>query len=298
MKRILAILLATLVVPAAVWSQTVSFTDARNKTITLPAKAQRIVSLSPAITENLFASGAGAKIVGVTTYCNYPAEAAKMAKIGGFSAKTISVEMIISLKPDLVIGELSAHESLAAGFESAGIRFIAVKLNTFEDIYAVVEMGGLTGGDEKIASVAIASMKARVKAVSDKTSPVPEKNRPLVFWEIWNEPLMSAGPNSFIGRVLAAAGARNVFQNVKEDYPTVSFEAIVAANPDYIMASEYMGSNVSGEKLALRPGWGGIRAVKLGNVALFDGDIVSRAGPRFVLAVELIAKRLYPELFK
>jgi len=89
-----------------------------------------------------------------------------------------------------------------------------------------------------------------------------------------------------------------VFQDVKEDYPTVSFESIAAANPDYIMASETHGENISNDKLALRPGWAGIRAVRLGNVALFDGDVVSRAGPRFVLAVELIAKRLYPELFK
>ncbi len=298
MKRIIAIFLTALAIPATAWSQTVGFTDARNKIVTLPAKALRIVSLTPAITETLFAAGAGSKLVGVTTYCNYPAETAKIAKIGGFSAKTVSVETIISLKPDLVLGELSSHALLAPALEEAGIRFAAVNLNSFEDIYALLETAGRVAGDEKTASASVASIKARVKAISDATSAVPEKNRPLVFWEIWNEPLMSAGPNSFIGRVLVAAGARNVFQNVKEDYPTVSFESIVAANPDFIMASETHGSNISNEKLALRPGWAGIRAVRLGNVALFDGDTVSRAGPRFVLALELISRRLYPGLFK
>jgi len=111
MRRSTALIIAVaMAMAAAAHAQTgVSFTDERGTVVRLPAKAKRVVSLSPELTEILFAAGAGDAVVGVTTYCNFPAEAASRAKIGGFSSKTISVEAIVALKPDLVVGGLSAH---------------------------------------------------------------------------------------------------------------------------------------------------------------------------------------------
>jgi iron complex transport system substrate-binding protein len=297
MRRTLALALMALVAIASLSAQGYGFTDARGKAVVLPAKAQRIVSLSPAATEILYAAGAGKAMAGATTYCYYPAEANDLAKIGGYSARTISMEAIVALRPDLVIGELSMHSQLAAQIEGSGITFASVSLTNFEDIYTAMADFARAGGDEKLSAAAVASMKARVESVKTRIARIPADKRPTVFWEVWNEPLMTAGPATFISMVLTAAGARNLFADITEDWPVISFEAIVARNPDWIMASETHATALSIESLSKRPGWAGLGAVRNRRIVLLNGDIVSRPGPRFVDAMELVAKALYPELF-
>lgn len=276
----------------------VSFKDERGITITLPAKAMRIVSLSPELTEILYAAGAGDKVVGNTTYCNFPAAALTVAKIGGFSAKTISIEAIVALRPDLIIGNLSAHGQLATQFERAGLRFAALPSSDFNSVYSRLELVGRIAGDEATANAVVASMKARIAAIKAKTASVPADKRPIVFWETWDEPLMSAGPNTFTGQIIEAAGGRNCFADSTADWPVVSFEAVLARNPDYIMAAGSHGEALTPERLARRTGWTSLKAVQANHVVFLDGDIVSRAGPRFVEAAELMARVLYPELYR
>ena len=297
MKRTLALLLLTALVTLSLSAQDYGFTDARGKTLILPAKAKRIVSLSPAATEILYAAGAGKAMVGATSYCYYPAEAKELTKIGAYSARTISIEAIIALQPDLVIGEWSMHSQLAPQLEGSGINFAGISLTNFEDIYTAMANFARAGGDEQASAAAVSAMKARMEAVRIKTAVIATEKRPTIFWEVWNEPLMTAGPNTFISMVLTAAGARNVFADLTEDWPVISFEAIVARNPDWIMASETHAAAVTPEILAKRPGWSSLGAVKNRKIALFDGDIVSRPGPRFVEALEFVAATLYPELF-
>lgn len=275
-----------------------SFKDERGTTITLPAKAARIVSLSPELTEILYAAGAGDRVVGNTTYCNYPAAALSVAKIGGFSANTISIEAIVALRPDLIVGSLSAHGRLAAQFERAGLRFAALPATDFNAVYSTMELVGRIAGSEATASTLVASMKSRLASIQAKTASVPADRRPLVFWETWDEPLMSAGPNTFTGQIIVAAGGRNCFADSTADWPVVSFESVLARNPDYIMAADSHGEALTPERLARRTGWTSLKAVQAGRVVFLDGDIVSRAGPRFVDAAELMAKVLYPELFR
>jgi iron complex transport system substrate-binding protein len=289
---------AGLLAPKA-WAQgAISFKDERGVTIRLPAKATRIVSLAPELTEILFAAGAGKAVVGVTSFCNYPAEAMAIRKIGGFSAKTISIEAILALKPDLVVGSLFAHAQLAGPFERAGLRFAALPTTGFEAIYDTVSLAGRIAGDERTADALVSSMRARVETVRARTASVATAQRPLVFWETWDEPLMSAGPNTFTSQIIVAAGGRNCFADSSADWPVVSFEALLARDPDWIMAAGSRGEALTMERLARRPGWSALKAVKAGRVTLLDGDIVSRAGPRFVDALELMSKVLYPELWQ
>jgi len=297
MKRVIMSLCALAIAVAAAAADPVSFVDERGATISMPGKARRVVSLSPELTESLFAAGAGDAVVGVTTYCDYPAEASGRTKIGGFSAKTISVETIVALKPDLVVGGLSAHGQLAAQFERAGLRFAALPTTDFDDIYATIELLGRVAGDETTALALVADMKTRLAAVSAKIAAVPVSERPLVFWETWDEPLMSAGPGTFTGQVIEAAGGRNCFADATSDWPVVSFEALLARDPDYIMAADSHGEALTPERLAKRSGWTSLRAVRNGKLVFLDGDIVARAGPRFVEAVELMARALYPDLY-
>jgi len=297
MKRVIMPLCALAIAVAAAAADPVSFVDERGATISMPGKARRVVSLSPELTETLFAAGAGDAVVGVTTYCDYPAEASGRTRIGGFSAKTISVETIIALKPDLVVGGLSAHGQLAAQFERAGLRFAALPTTDFDDIYATIALLGRVAGDEAVANALVADLKARLAAVSARFAAVPSTKRPVVFWETWDEPLMSAGPGSFTGQIIEAAGGRNCFADASSDWPVVSFEALLARDPDYIMAADSHGEALTPERLAKRSGWSSLRAVRNGRLVFLDGDVVSRAGPRFVEAVELMARALYPDLY-
>jgi iron complex transport system substrate-binding protein len=302
MKRSFAMVMA-LALAASVptpWAQAIpalSFKDARGITVSLPAKARRVVSLSPAITEILYAAGAGPAVVGVTTYCNFPAKAQAVAKIGGFSPNTVSVEAIVALKPDLVVGELSAHGQLAAGFERSGVRFAALPQTDFESVFQAIELLGRVAGDEPKSKALVASLRARMEAIRVKTASIPSGKRPVVFWETWDEPLMSVGPKSFTGQIIEAAGGRNCFHDSQADWPVVSFEAVLARDPDFIMAADSHGAALTPERLARRPGWSALKAVRSGHVVLLDGDIVSRPGPRLVDALERIAAVLYPELF-
>jgi len=302
MRRSMAMIIALAVAASgsmlpAQTGPALTFKDARGITVSLPAKARRVVSLSPAITEILYAAGAGPAVVGVTTYCNFPAEAQSVAKIGGFSPNTVSVEAIVALKPDLVVGELSAHGQLAAEFERSGLRFAALPQTDFESVFRAIELLGRVAGDEHRSTALVASLRARMATIAAKTAPVPADRRPIVFWETWDEPLMSVGPKAFTGQIIEAAGGRNCFYDSQADWPVVSFEAVLARDPDFIMAADSHGAALTPERLARRPGWSALKAVRAGHVVLLDGDIVSRPGPRLVDALEQMAKVLYPGMF-
>lgn len=280
----------------SMWPMTI--TDGLGREVVLEKAPERIVSLSPSNTEVLFAAGAGPLVVGNTEYCDYPEEAKTVAKVGGFSAKTISVETIVSLSPDLVLANDSGHEPIIEALEQANIPVYAVKGSTFEDVYANLELvGKLTGNEETVAKV-VDNMKARIAAVEEKIARVPQDQRPTVFWEIWDEPLMTSGPNTFSAQMIALAGGIDIFPDLTEDYAQISVEEVVSRNPDVIMGPDTHGDKLIAEQLATRPGWDGITAIVDGRIYLIDGNSSSRPGPRLADALEEIASSLYPELFE
>ncbi len=282
--------------PVPQWPMTL--TDSLGRQVTLEQAPARIVSLAPSNTEILFAVGAGDAVVGVTKYCDYPAEAQQLPQVGGFSAKTISVETIVSLKPDLVLANAPGHEPLLEALEQAGINVIAISAASFEDVYANIELVGQVTGHQEEAKQVVDQMKARVAAVAEKIATIAPENRPTVFWEVWDEPLMTAGPNTFIGQMIEMAGGINIFADLTEDYPQISMEEVIQRNPDVIMGPDSHGDKLDPDQLVSRPGWEHIEAVKNGRVYLIDGSISSRPGPRLVDALETIAAALYPEVFK
>jgi len=271
--------------------------DGNGREVTIDSAPARIISLSPSNTEILFAVGAGALVVGDTEYCDYPAEAVSLTKVGGYSADSISIETIVSLKPDLVIAEGSSQTTVIEALEQANIKVLAINSKSFEDVYANIELIGKVTDNETEAIALVDEMKARVSAVTEKISSVPEEEHPTVFWEIWDEPLMTAGPNTFVGQMIRLAGGVNIFAELTEDWPAVSAEEIVQKNPAVIMGPDSHGDKLIAEQLAARPGWDQVDAVKNNRIYLIDGNISSRPGPRIVDALESIAKSLYPDLF-
>ena len=275
----------------------VSVQDSRGTAVVISSAPQSIVSLSPSLTEILFAVDAGGNLRGVTTYCNYPAAANEIEKIGGFSSKTISIEKIVSLEPDLVFADMSRHGPIIETLEGYGIVVISTNATSVEDCYAVIEMVGKATGNLNRSLELIDSMRSRVWRVTTVIAGIPSGKRPRVFWEVFDEPLMTAGPETFIGQLIELAGGTNIFSDVEESWPKISHEELLERNPDVLMSSDSHGEKFTAEHIKSRTGWGGISAVKSERIYLFDGDMVSRPGPRIVDALEVMSQALYPEHF-
>lgn len=275
-----------------------TLTDDLGRQVTLPDLPGRIISLAPSNTEILFAVGAGDQVVGVTTYCNYPPEAQNREQIGGFSAKTISVEKIVALEPDLVFAAGEIHGPVIEALEPMDIPVIALDPHTVEDVYDRIELVGRLAGHEETAAGVVAEMKEHVTAVTERVAAVREEERLTVYWEVFDEPRMTTGPSTFIGQLIELAGGVNIFANLVEDYPQINDEEVIERNPAVIMGADTMGDKLTTSVVAQRPGWDQVDAVQNGRIYLFDGDMVSRSSPRLAQVLEEMARALYPELFE
>lgn len=311
-KYILAIL-AIVVLAVAVYAYIVyqgepdefeggDLVDDLGYSLTLTSPPERIVSLAPSNTEILFAVGAGDKVVGVTDFCNYPydfeawIEAGNMTSIGNYYGP--SVEPIVALDPDLVLattGSLEAAENL----RDLGYNVLVVEPKNLSFILRDILLVG-RATDRYSEAVALESeIRQRIDTVVNQAADAT--STPKVYHEVWNEPLMSAGPGTFIDEIITLAGGENIFNDATTSWPTVSSEAIIEKNPDIMVFPDmYMGRQNFYETIEAvenRPGWDIISAVQ--NDALYEinADIISRSGPRLADALEALAKMIHPEIF-
>jgi iron complex transport system substrate-binding protein len=288
---------ATAAAPASAASETHTVVDSLGRSVSIAKTPRRIVSLAPSVTEILFAVGAGPQVVGDTKFCNYPAEAQALPKIGGFTAKTISVEAIVDLTPDLVIAGTASQKPVVEALEKLNLTVLVLTPDSFESVYAGIEQIGAVTGHVEEAETVVAQMRRRVDAVTAKVAAVPADQRPAVFWEVFDEPLTTAGPNTFIGQMIQLAGATNIFEDAQENYPQVSAELVVERDPEVILGPTTQSAKLTPELVAQRPGWANLTALRKQRFYLLDGDMTTRAGPRLADALEALAKKLYPELF-
>jgi iron complex transport system substrate-binding protein len=288
--RFLAAVLFFLAV-ATVCAAPITVTDVSGRAVTLQNYPRRIVSLSPSVTEILFAIGAGAQVAGVTEYCNYPPETAQKTKIGGFSGATVNVEQIALLKADLVIVSQDMHFKVIPLLERVMLPVFAVEPRSFADIYqTIADMGKLTGHEAE-AAVVIDGMKQKLQ-----TAAALRKGRAsaTVYWEVYGNPLMTTGGQTVISEAISLAGGRNIFADIASSWPQVSVEQILARRPDWILApSDHVGS-FDAATLARRPGWQTLPAVLNNRIALISGDHINRYSPRLADAVLEIARTLFP----
>jgi iron complex transport system substrate-binding protein len=254
---------------------------------------QRIVSLAPSNTEVVYALGLGARVVGVTEFCNYPPEVKEKPKIGGYSK--IDLERVVGLNPDLVLATNIHAKSVVPELEKRGITVVVVEPKNVNDVLTKIAfVGKLTGATESAAKVT-AQMQARIDAVTSKVATV--KTKPRVYYEI-DKTFFTAGPGSFIDDMIVKAGGVNIAADAKTAYPQLTAEAIIAKDPEVILLGS-MNFGETPEVVRARPGWANITAVKTGRlIPITDEDVISRPGPRVVEGLELIARALYPELFK
>ncbi len=269
--------------------------DRTGRKVTFENPPARIVSLSPSTTELLFAIGAGESIVGATRYCDYPEAAKSIPRVGGGPLDGLSREAILGLEPDLVLCKWDSHEPLIELFTRLGIAVIAVGPESLDQLFNEAAMLGKVTGHTDGAASLITKMKARRQVLVERVAAVPESERPTVFYQVWDDPLMTAGPDSFIGEMLATAGMKNIFEDTDQRFPRVSAEVVVKHNPQVILAPSDHAGQLTYEKLAGRPGWEGVRAIADRRVYVIDGDLVSRCGPRVLGALEQMIDKVYGE---
>lgn len=275
---------------------TVSYTDGVGRQVSLPKNVQRVVSLAPSATEILYAVGAGPQVVGVDAYSNYPEAATKVAKVGDYAQ--ISLETVVSLKPDVVLAS-SLHGQMLGQMEGLGLKVVFVEPRTMEDVYRDIELVGKITGHESEAARVVADMKTKVATVTSKLAGLAAQDRPVVYYEVWSDPLMSAGPRTYTHEVIKLAGATNLAYDAEVDYPILPSEVVVARNPAVIVWPTFHGAEEwTPDKFAQRAGWGSIAAVRTGRVYSIDADIMSRGGPRLADAVVEMAKLVHPDLFR
>ncbi len=234
-----------------------------------------IVALSPSAAEILFTIGAGDQVSAVSEFTDFPAEAKAKPVVGGFDGKTLSIETIMSFKPDLVYLTEGMHNFLISTLESNGIAYYVSKGESIASVeQEILEVGKITG-HEKEAKKVVDDMEKKLK----KAAGSAKKDGPIkVYWEVWNAPYMSAGSTSFINDVIKAAGGENIFADLSDAYPMVSEETIIAREPAVILIPASTGLESSA--VSLRNGWADIPAVKGGRVFVVDDNVYTRPGPR------------------
>lgn len=283
--------------PAAPTTSAITLTDGLGRTVTLNQPAQRIVSMAPSNTEILFAIGAGSQEIGRDDFSDYPDAAKSLPEVGG--TEKYNNEQIVALRPDLVLAaEINTPEQVKA-LESLGLTVYYLKNPaTLEEMYGNLETVAELTGREAEAATLIGSLKARVAAVDQKVATVTA--RPSVFYEIdATDPAKpyTAGPGTFIDLLIRRAGGTNIAGTLKDQYPQLSLEQVVALNPSFIVLGDSL-YGVTPDVVKARPGWGSLSAVKNSDIFPVDDNLFSRPGPRLVDGLELLAKLLHPESFQ
>ncbi len=283
------------VVPKADSAEQASFpmtvTDAAGRQVTLQKAPERIISLAPSNTEILFAIGLGDRIVGVTTYCDYPEEAKTKPKIGGTA--TVNLELVVAAAPDLVLGTNTHAKKIVPELESKGLTAIVLDPGNMEDVLTAITQVGQITGRTKEAEAVVGQMKARIKEIEGKVATA--KTTPRVFWEVTRE-LVTPAPTSFIGDMIIRAGGSNVVKDTSIKWPRISQEVVIASDPEVIIIGDHT-EQVTPQEISGRPGWRVLSAVKAGRLVPVNPDLVNRAGPRVVDGFEMVARAIHPEVF-
>lgn len=260
-------------------------TDDLGRKINVPVKIERVVSLAPSLTESVFAVGAGAKLVGVTEYCNFPAEAKQIAKIG--DTMKPNLETIIALKPQLVLVSTDSQlEAFIRQMEAQKIPVFVTDAKNFDGVLRNLRQ--IAALLDVSAEKLINDLQTRRVAVENRTA---GKQPVRVFVQISREPLYTIGKTSFLTDFVKRAGGESVTANIETAYPQISRETALAAQPDAIVLS--IDDSMSGQNVTPDDVFKDSPAVKNNRVYKINGDLLTRPSPRSVELIEQIADALH-----
>jgi len=270
----------------------ITLVDDDGNSVTIDEKPQRVLSLAPSNTEIICALGATDLLVGVDDFSDWPAEIGDLPRVGG--PANLNYEMIADLDPDVVflIAEGSGtRETLI----SMGLPVVVLQPRDMQGIYADIALAGKVLDRREAADQVISSMKEAVSEVASALESVRPEDKPRVFFEIWPEPLMTAGPGSFIDALIDLAGGVNIAHDATEAWVTFSRETLVERDPQVIITT--FEDSVKELREGTRPGWENIAACREGRIYHVDLNIVSHPSPRLVRGLVEIARVLHPDRF-
>ena len=295
---ILGLLLATSCSQPSVQKNAPSgiYTDDTGRTVQIRGTVQRIISLSPSNTEMVYALGLQDKLVGVTSYDNYPPDAKNKTIVSDFS--TIDMEKIVNAKPDLVLADSIQQKDTIPALEKMGITVYTMSPNTMDEIYHDLKTLGQITGKTKEADSLAAGLTARVQAVADKTTKLTVNNKPRVLFVTWYDPIWTAGSDTMIQSLIEKAGGTNIAADLN-GYATITLESVIQRNPQVIIVTNSMGDqHTTLDYIKSNDQFKATDAVKNGKVYEIDADVFGRTTPRIVDGLETLAKLLHPELQK
>lgn len=278
------VLLALALTQAA--SASVAVEDDQGVRISLPAPAARIVSLAPHATETLFAAGAGDKLVGAVSYSDYPPQAKDIPRVGGY--ESIDYERVLALEPDLVVAWESGNGAATIErLRSLGLKVYVSEPRALLDVPRALERLGRLAGTAATAEAAAAAFRSKHAALERRYAHQPPVS---VFYQVWHQPLITLNGRHLISQTITLCGGRNVFASLSAIAPTVDVEAVLAADPEVIVAS---GTDAS------RPPWlddwrrwGSLTAVKRDNLYFVPPDLIQRHSPRILEGAERLCQQL------
>ncbi len=269
----------------------ITLTDDAGNTLMLDKAANRIVSLAPGNTEIVYAVGAEGKLVGVTTFCDYPPAAKKKPKIGDFS--TPNVEKIASVNPQVVLVTGGIQKGMVESLNKLGIKVFVIDPKSFEALFKDMEAVGEMAGIKDVAAKKVEAMRKQVSQIEAKAKGLRKTD---VFFEIYKQPLMTAGTGTMIDLMIRAAGGTNLGATAGPQFPEFSEEQLLKDNPDVYVAVK--GSQSDPADISQRPGYSALKAVKDGRVYVVEDNPFVRSGPRMVRGLQQLAQILHPEVFK
>lgn len=264
----------------------ISVKDGVGRTVSLSKPARRIVSLAPHTTENLFAAGAGAYMLGVVSYSDFPREASKIRRVG--DAANLDLEAIIALRPDLIVAWGSGNAKLQIEkLQQLGLVVYFSEPRRLDDVPVDIETLGRLTGTESVARQSAAAFRAEHARLRSQYA----ERRPIsVFFQIWNRPLMTVNGMHLISHVISLCGGKNIFSEVSALAPEINAEAVMAADPQVIMVSS------AGER---RAPWldewrrfPQLQAVKKGRLFAIRPDLITRPTPRILDGARMICGQL------
>ena len=273
--------------------------DDLGREVRLEKPPAKIISLAPSNTEILFALGLGDRVVGVTEFCNYPPEIedlknqGKLAVIGGFANPDL--EKIIALDPDLILATGLHEKEVIPKLEERNLKVFALAPKSLDQLIEDFrKVGQLTGGEEA-ATRLIDQMRQRIQEVAEKVGGLKKRR---VFYVTWHDPIWTAGSGTIANELIEKAGGINIFRDIS-DYKMVDLETVLARNPQVIIACTGHGESRDMPFVWAKeePRLAATEARQNGRIYQIDADLITRAGPRVVEALEKLAYFIHPEVF-
>ena len=260
--------------------------DDVGRTLHLATPARRIVSLAPHITEVLYAAGAGAFIVGAVDYSNYPEAAKRLPRVGSYAR--LDLEAILALQPDLVIGWESGNPGAYLDrLKTLGLPLFISQPRKIDDIATSIERFGELAGTGAVANATARTFRARHAELAARYSARPPVR---TFYQIWKQPLSTVNGEQLISDVMRLCGAENIFAGLSQLAPTVTEEAVIAANPEAIVASGM--DETRPEWLDMWRRWRALTATARGNLFFIPPDIIHRHTPRVLEGAQMLCTQM------